>query len=106
MGVKAVKVFFNGWVVVIGVLSLAVAFIISSADRIDPEIYVWHQYPVMFSPLIVLFNFSLLVYWLVRRKFWAIIPVLALVLNLRFITSIVGLNFGENDVNNFTGKKI
>lgn len=106
MGVKAVKVFFNGWVVVIGLLSLAVAFIISSADRIDPEIYVWHQYPVMFSPLIVLFNFALMVYWIVKRKIWALIPIFALVLNFKFITSIVGLSFGDNDVNNFTGKKI
>jgi endonuclease/exonuclease/phosphatase family metal-dependent hydrolase len=106
MGVKAVKVFFNGWVVVIALLSLAVAYIISSADRIDPQIYVWHQYPVMFSPLIVLFNFALLVYWLVKRKIWALIPVLALVLNFKFITSIVGLNFGNTDVKNFSGKTI
>ena len=106
MGVKAIKVFFNAWVVVFGFISLVVSFIIFTAYRIDPEIYVWHQYPVMFSPFIVLFNIALLVFWIIRKKLWLIIPVAALVLNYKFIISIIGLNFNNSEVNEFKGNKI
>lgn len=106
MGVKAIKVFFNAWVVVFGFISLVVSFIIFTAYRIDPEIYVWHQYPVMFSPFIVLFNIALLIFWIIRKKLWLIIPVAALVLNYKFIISIIGLNFNNSEVNEFKGNKI
>ncbi len=106
MGVKAIKVFFNAWVVVFGLISLAVSFIIFTAYRIDPEIYVWHQYPVMFSPFVALFNVALLLFWIIRKKLWAVIPVVSLVLNYKFIVSIIGLTFSNGELNEFKGNKI
>ncbi len=96
MGVKAVKIFFRGWFVLLGSLSLVLSIIISRAHHLDPGTHLWVQYTNTVAPLIIIFNFLLFINWLFRKKIWIIIPIVSLVINYNHICMIIGMNFSAS----------
>lgn len=106
MGVKAVKIFFRGWIVLLGSLSLVLSVIISKAYHLDPDIYLWVQYANTFAPIIIAFNLILLFNWLFRRKIWFLIPLVSLVINFNHISLIIGLNFSGSASAVQEGKRV
>ncbi len=93
MGIKAVKLFFKGITVIMAIVGLIIAAVISRAFETSPEESVWLQFAVIGSPLVILYNFAFLIYWLLRKRVWLLIPLTALIINHKFITSAVGLGF-------------
>jgi len=42
----------------------------------------------LFQPILIILNFIFLIYWAIRLKLWAFMPLIALLLNLEFINSV------------------
>ncbi|MDP3453065.1 MAG: endonuclease/exonuclease/phosphatase family protein [Bacteroidales bacterium] len=106
MGVKAVKIFFRGWIVISGAISLVLSIIISKAYYLDPETYLWVQYANTFAPLIIAFNLFLFFNWLFRRKIWILIPLASLVMNYNHFSLIIGMNFPGSSTVEIPGNRL
>jgi len=50
----------------------------------------------LFQPLLILSNFVLLVYWSVRLKGWAIVPLIAIILNIGYIGAVYQIPWKKN----------
>lgn len=96
MGVKAVKIFFRGWFVLLGSLSLVLSVILSKAQHLEPTTHLWVQYANTIAPLVIIFNFFLFINWFFRKKIWIIIPLVSLVINYNHICMIIGVNFSDS----------
>jgi len=99
MGVKAIKLYFRGVVLLITIASLILSISINPAYKTDPETSLWLQYASTLAPFILIFQISLIIYWLFHHKIWFLIPLVAIVINHKYLTSIVGFNFGKTPEN-------
>ena len=88
MGVRAVKLYFKGVVLVASLLSLLLSVLVFSAYRSDPANGVWLQYFSMFVPFMLLTNLALTVYWLFSWKPATFIAITAFALNVYYVSSI------------------
>ncbi len=57
------------------------------AGRIDPESNMFAAYIAFGKPILVIINILLFFYWLVRFRYWVWIPLLGLLINYGYITS-------------------
>jgi len=106
MGIKAVKLLFHGVVIFAGVVSLGLSIVINLAQKVEPVTYLWFQFASMLAPIIIFFNIFLLIYWIVKKRVYLLIPLTAIAINFNFITNIVGLNFFKSGSSESASKKI
>lgn len=96
MGVKAIKLYFRGIVLLVTIAGLAISILITRANFIHPQENLWLQYASTLAPLLILFHITLIVYWLSHKKIWALIPLIAIIINYQQLTSIIGIRFNNN----------
>lgn len=92
MGVKAVKLYFKGIVLLITIAGLILSILINKAHITNPENTFWLQFASTLAPFILIFQISLLIYWLFHFKIWFLIPLIAISINYKYLTSILGIN--------------
>lgn len=59
------------------------------AARLHPERYTELQWLGLFLPLVLGINIVLMAYWMVRKKYWFVIPLLAVLLNIPYMPRII-----------------
>lgn len=103
MGIRAVKLYFRWIILLITIAGLIISILINKAYKTDPNSALWLQYASTLIPFILIFHFSLLLYWLFRFKIWFLIPLIAISVNYKYLTSILGINRssmpGNNSIN-------
>jgi len=52
----------------------------------------------LIQPILILLNIAFLVYWVIRVKYWVIIPIFALVTNFESISSVFQIPFKNNSI--------
>ena len=60
----------------------------------------------LFQPLLIILNILFLFYWSIRLKIWALLPLIALILNIGFITSVYQFPKRTNRAKNTEGSHI
>ncbi len=88
MGVRAVKLYFKGVVLVASLLSLLLSILVFNSYKSDPANGLLLQYLSMFVPFMLLTNLALTVYWLLSWKPATFITIVALACNIYYVSSI------------------
>ncbi|MFA6769787.1 MAG: endonuclease/exonuclease/phosphatase family protein [Bacteroidales bacterium] len=96
MGVKAVRLYFRGIMLLVTIAGLILSILINKADLINPQDTLWLQYASTLAPFIVIFHISLIIYWLFHKRIWFLIPLLAISINHKYITAIFGINLSAS----------
>lgn len=96
MGIKAIKLYFRIILTAFSVLIVLLSLTAIWAHRIDPSINIGVHYILLFYPFLVAINIILFVWWLVKKRSLALIPLVGLILNLSFILSSVKFTRGLN----------
>lgn len=98
MGTKAIKLYFRGIILLISIAGLILSILITRAGYISPQESLWLQYASTLAPLLIIFHITLIVYWLFHTKIWALIPLIAIIINYQQLTSIFGIRFNSNPI--------
>lgn len=93
MGVKAIKLYFRGIALLVTIAALVLSIFITQAFSANPETTLWLQFASILAPFILLFQVSLIIYWIFHRKIWFIIPLIAISINYKYATSILGISW-------------
>lgn len=93
MGARAVKLYVKGVVLFVTFAGLILSLLISRAGKTSPESALWLQFASTLIPFILAFHFSLLIYWIYHLKIWFLIPLIAISINYKFLTSILGVSW-------------
>lgn len=99
MGAKAIKLYFRGIVLLVTIGCLILSILITRAGITSPQDKLWLQYASTLSHLLIIFNIGLIFYWVFHKKIWALIPLIAIVINYQRLTSVVGIRFNEKSAN-------
>ncbi|MDD2583822.1 MAG: endonuclease/exonuclease/phosphatase family protein [Bacteroidales bacterium] len=99
MGAKAIKLYFRGIVLLVTIGCLILSILITRAGITSPQDKLWLQYASTLSHLLIIFNIGLIFYWVFHKKVWALIPLLAIIINYQQLTSVVGIRFNEKATN-------
>lgn len=91
MGRKAVGYLFFNIIIVITLLLCATAMVGWMAGWVNPHDYYLFSFVGLVMLGVVAANAVLLVYWAVRRRWWILVPILALGLNYQFISATLQL---------------
>ena len=95
MGIKAVPLYSKTLVLLITIAALILAVLVNEACKTTPESSYWLQFASTLAPFILLFQLFLLIYWVFRFKIWFLIPLIAISLNYKYLTSILGFNLSS-----------
>ena len=87
MGRLAVYKFAYLLSIIFTLLILGLSVFAYFAGRIDPESNMFAAYIAFGKPILVIINILLFFYWLVRFRYWVWIPLLGLLINYGYITS-------------------
>ncbi len=87
MGRLAVYKFAYLLSIIFTLLILGLSVFAYFAGRIDPESNMFAAYIAFGKPILVIINILLFFYWLVRFRYWIWIPLLGLLINYGYITS-------------------
>lgn len=91
MGKKATFYLLNNLLIAATVGFLLLAAACWYAPRVDPCIRPGWVVVGLAMPVVMAFNLGLLVYWLIRRRWIAFVPLLALLLNMSYVASVFQL---------------
>ncbi|MEN6618410.1 MAG: endonuclease/exonuclease/phosphatase family protein [Rikenellaceae bacterium] len=83
---KAIMVIFS-----FGILAFSIAGLLSS--NVDPNQNLNITFIGLALPVILLIAFSLFIFWLFRKSCWCVIPMLAIIINYQYISSMFQINF-------------
>lgn len=97
MGKKAVRLYFKTILTIASLIVLGLSFYATYADKTTPASNLSIHYISLLFPFLTLFNFVLFLYWILRKKISAIIPLAGLILNSSYIFSTLGLNFNNSE---------
>lgn len=87
MGRLAVYKFAYLLSIIFTLLILGLSVFAYFAGRIDPESNMFAAYIAFGKPILVIINILLFFYWLIRFRYWVWIPLLGLLINYGYITS-------------------
>lgn len=63
-----------------------------SAAYISPAVFAFPAFINLFLPILLIINFVLLIYWIVRKSRWAFVPVISILLHFNYILSVFQFN--------------
>lgn len=88
MGRKAVSKFFYYNSIFLTILLAIVTIVGSFAFRVSPEHSLIISFLALAMSLLLIFNIFVAIYWIIRRRIWLIIPLIAITWNYRYIESL------------------
>lgn len=66
------------------------------ASRLHPSLYPEMQWLGLILPLVLAVNVVLLIYWMIRKKYWFVIPLLGILINLSYVPKAVQWPFKQD----------
>jgi len=98
MGLKAFNLLLKAIMVLFSIIVLIFCILGLLSSDADPNRNIIMPYIGLALPGILLIAFSLIIFWLFKKSFWVIIPLLAIGINYQFIASMVQTNLfkGKN----------
>lgn len=98
MGLKALNLLFNAIMVIFSLIVLTFSIIGILSSNIDPNKNSFMPFVGLALPGILFIAFSLLIFWLFKKSYWSIIPLLAIVINYQYVFSMVQIkNFSSGE---------
>lgn len=94
----ALKYFFSLFMIPISFIMAGAGIIAFMAAGISPEESEWMTYMALGIPIILLINLVITIYWAISKKWWVLVPIAAILLNLNYITSIFQLTLSSPSV--------
>lgn len=88
MGKKAVKQYFNAVILTITVILFIFTFVGLYGGDVKPEGHTLRALSTLALPVIIAMTFLTLIYWSIRRSWFALIPILPLVFSVRYLGTI------------------
>lgn len=82
--------------------ALAVVTVLGTfAGNVSPKLNIFMTMIGLALPLLLIVNVILLVYWAIRRKFWFVLPMLALLANYHYISATIQLVSGGEEADGY-----
>ena len=98
MDLKAFQLFFRATMVLFTMVVLIFCILGLLSSDADPNRNLFMPFIGLALPGILLIAFSLIIFWLFNKSYWAVIPLLSIIINYQFIASMVHVNlFSEKD---------
>ena len=97
MGKKATLYLIHNLMILISVVLLLMALGGWRAAYVDPADCSLFPFLGLALPVVLILNLLLLLYWTIRLKAWLLVPLVALVVNVGYITAMYRLPFGRGE---------
>lgn len=94
----ALRYFFSLLMVPISFIVAGVLIAAYLAGQISPNESMLVTFTGLALPVILIANFLLLIYWIIRKKWWFIVPALAILLNIGNILSVFQLTISSKEI--------
>lgn len=106
MGKKAVKLFFRACMAIFTLMVLAMSIVGLLSSNVNPGDSIYVTFVGLALPVVLLIAFSLVIYWLSRKSFWFIVPLLSIAINYQFISSMFQVNVFSGTDTSSNGFKV
>lgn len=94
----ALRFFFSLFMIPVSILVAAAGIMAFSAAGTDPNTSELITTAGLFMPVILFVNLLIAVYWICIKKWWVVIPIATLLLNIGYLTSIFQISFSSPEV--------
>ena len=94
----ALRYFFSLLMVPISFVTAGFSLIAYMAGQTDPNESIFITFIGLVIPVVLIINLLILVYWIIRKKWWVIIPIVAILLNSGYITSIFQMTLSSSEL--------
>ena len=92
MGLKAVKLFFKSFLLIFTILILVLGVIGMLSPYVSPGQNIYIAYAGLALPAILFIAFLLFIFWLSDKSWISLIPLLVIIINYQYITSMFQIN--------------
>ena len=94
----ALRYFFSLLMVPISFVTAGFSLIAYMAGQTNPNESIFITFIGLATPVVLIINLLILVYWIIRKKWWVIIPIVAILLNSGYITSIFQMTLSSSEL--------
>lgn len=92
----ALRFFFSLFMIPVSIIVAGFGVLAFMAAWTNPNISGLITYAGLLMPVILLFNLIIAIYWICSKKWWWIIPISAILLNIGYLTSIFQISFSSS----------
>ena len=84
----ALRYFFSLLMIPVSFVAAGISIAAYMAGQTNPNESTWITFIGLAMPVVLIINLVILVYWIIGKRWWAIVPVAAIFLNIGYLTSI------------------
>ena len=84
----ALRYFFSLLMIPVSFVAAGISIAAYMAGQTNPNESTWITFIGLAMPVVLIINLVILVYWIISKRWWAIVPVAAIFLNIGYLTSI------------------
>ncbi len=95
MGIKAVKLYFGVIIFLFSIVILLLSIYINYYLGTPPSQNIYIQLITIAFPILLFINLSLIIFWIINKKIFSLIPIISIIINITLLPSFTGFNLGE-----------